>query len=216
MASSHRHHTTTITSSPAIAENGQRFGVRGENRANKLRQSEVTEDGPRSARNKATVMKMFARMCWATALMCPLACGAPDTHESSERTVTVYDYVAGRGQFRLSPVEVAVADTGNAATDAVTALLEHRPPTGRDSAWSGYCAPGKSVRSVVMSDHLVTVNLRAYDSDEGGRRHMRPVGLWRGYSGQAARLDSPASGRHQVAGQTHGRRPGAHPVDRGG
>ncbi len=103
-------------------------------------------------------------MCWVAALMCPMACGAPDTHGSSERTVTVYDYVVGRGQFRLSPVEVAVADTGNAAADAVTALLEHRPPTGRDSAWSGYCAPGKSVRSVVMSDHLVTVNLGAYDT----------------------------------------------------
>ena len=85
---------------------GERAAVRGSRREpsdNKLRQSEVTEDGPRSARNKATVMKMFARMCWATALMCPLACGAPDTHESSERTVTVYDYVAGRGQFRLKP-----------------------------------------------------------------------------------------------------------------
>jgi hypothetical protein len=113
-------------------------------------------------------MKMFARMCWVAALTCPMACGAPDTHASSERTVTVYDYVAGRGQYRLSPVAVTVADTGNAAADAVTALLEHRPPTGRDSAWSGHCAPGKSVQSVVMSDHLVTVRLRAYDSDEVG------------------------------------------------
>jgi hypothetical protein len=113
-------------------------------------------------------MKMFARMCWVAALTCPLACGAPDTHAPSERTVTVFDYVAVRAQFRLSPVEVVVADTGNAAADAVTALLEQRPPTRLDSAWSGHCAPGKSVRSVVMSDHLVTVNLRAYDSTEVG------------------------------------------------
>ncbi len=54
--------------------------------------------------------------------MCPMACGAPDTHGSSERTVTVYDYVVGRGQFRLSPVEVAVADTGNAAATAPVKL----------------------------------------------------------------------------------------------
>jgi hypothetical protein len=112
-------------------------------------------------------MNVLAGACCAAALMCPMACAA-DTHSSSERTVTVYDFVAGGGQLRLSPVEVAVADTGDAAADAVTALLEQRPPMGRESAWSGHCAPGKSVRSVVVSDDLVTVNLQAYDSDEAG------------------------------------------------
>jgi hypothetical protein len=120
------------------------------------------------SRDRATVMNLLAGACWAAALMCLMACSAADTHSSSERTMTVYDFVADGGQWRLSPVEVAVADTGDAAADAVTALLEQRPPMGRESAWSGHCAPGKSVRSVVVSDDLVTVNLQAYDSDEAG------------------------------------------------
>jgi hypothetical protein len=96
---------------------------------------------------------------------------------ANEVTVYYYEVVEKRPElhrqpFRLVPVNVAVEDTGDAATNAVGGLLQNEPAGDRlHTTWHGdNCAPAGAVRAVHRSPDLITVDLVAVsDSDEAGR-----------------------------------------------
>jgi hypothetical protein len=121
----------------------------------------------------------------ATALVALLAsgCGAAAgangvaSASSTAREVTIYYYEAvGRHPelyvrpFRLHPVQVVVEDTGDAALDAVTGLLQNEPErAGLHTTWHGdTCAPASEVSAVHQTPDLITVDLVEMDSDETG------------------------------------------------
>lgn len=79
-------------------------------------------------------------------------------------TVETYTYREGdRGEWYLNPSRTEVGgfegDEDKLAV-AVDRLLRHSPASDRErSFWSGACAPGDRVASVVVTDELVTLRL---------------------------------------------------------
>jgi len=82
----------------------------------------------------------------------------PPVANGAEREVTVYEIggVVGKETW-LFPEQVTTEDTGDAAVDAVRALLEHEPTGDRDTLWEDSCALGKGVQSVEVNDEAVVV-----------------------------------------------------------
>lgn len=68
--------------------------------------------------------------------------------------------------YHLYPAQVDVARTDEVAVDAVTALLEHQPTTGRSSLWVGDCTPAAGVRTVEVEPDLVTVDLTDFSTGD--------------------------------------------------
>jgi Sporulation and spore germination len=111
-------------------------------------------------------------------LLCVLfmvtSCGpVEDDDASQDRVITIYQFTLPPEDARLVPVEVEVPDTGDAAVDAVTALLSTDATNdSRANLWFGgldiQCAAGPAVNSVTVTSDLVTVDLQDYDSDEVG------------------------------------------------
>jgi hypothetical protein len=110
------------------------------------------------------------------ALLMVTSCSADkdeDADPRQDRVVTIYQFTVPLKDARLVPVEVEVPDTGDAAMDAVTALLSTDATSdSRANLWfSGLdilCAPGPAVNSVTVTSDLATVDLHGYGSDEAG------------------------------------------------
>lgn len=109
----------------------------------------------------ATLVVLLAAGCGSTT-------GVAGT--SVVRTVTVYEYQLAGSHFRLYPAQVTADDTGDAATDAVGALLQHEPARAwLHTTWhGGNCAPASEVSAVRQSPDLITVDLVETDPAESG------------------------------------------------